>query len=159
MPIDDGARYEFKSPSVLVSSFFLISDFQDFPCGLPLKTKLTRIRTWFAFQYTLSKSVACSTWTWLSITSETWLTYAVKVSGNINTGCIFIAIMDVVAAFIDIWIVGKETDRSRTTEIKGDLNLCTEWQNKNLVPRTSIKGQNGHHKWEIWYDGWCLWRT
>ena len=45
------------------------------------------------------------TWTQSSISSETRFAAAVEVSSGIYAGCILIAVVATVAAFVDIWII------------------------------------------------------
>ena len=42
--------------------------------------------------------------TLVTISSESWLTIAIKVSRGIYASCILVAIMAAVATFIDIWV-------------------------------------------------------
>ena len=65
------------------------------------------------------------TWTWPSITSKACLACAVEVSSRICTSCIFIAIMDPGAAFIDIWIPRKDTGTQLTISKPFDKNHPT----------------------------------
>ena len=83
--------------------------------------------------------------TLVTISSESWLTIAIKVSRGIYASCILVAIMAAFATFIDIWV--RKWERTICGN-SGKLNLInkekqiTKWSGRETCLGLERKNQN-----------------